>query len=468
MIGLVEESSKNTEIAGRPDRRDESNRSTKETPVLRVDSVVKNRFILDAIIGRGGMGVIYRARDIRKVEAQDRQPFVALKVLGEDFKNNPDSFIALQREARKSQELAHPNIVTVYDFDKDGPHVYMTMEYLTGKPLNAVLRQPDFKNKTLDERWSIIEQMGRALVYAHAKNIIHSDFKPGNIFVCDDGVVKVLDFGIARAAQTTEHDKGDTTVFDAGKLGALTPPYASCEMLENVSADFRDDIYALACVSYEILTGIHPFTRLSATQARDSKQKPTRIKNISKRRWNAIVHGLSFSRSGRTASVTQFLEELELLQPRTTSNSRFYWLWTLLVVAAIAANGVYLYFRSPAEPTEDLVAEPELPPQNPNLSQEDLEKIDRLMEIAELHFTVERLTEPIGSNALFSYKEILDIDPSYGPAREGLNKIAEHFQSQARISIDRGDLSEAKRLLTEGFKANPNHPGLLALRRLIN
>ena len=100
--------------------------------------------MLEECIGFGGMGTVYKALDLRKLEASDRKPYIAIKVLNVQFRGHPKSLIALQREARKAQALAHPNIVSVYDFDRDGPMVYLTMEYLTGKPLSQVLRAPGF------------------------------------------------------------------------------------------------------------------------------------------------------------------------------------------------------------------------------------------------------------------------------------------------------------------------------------
>ena len=104
--------------------------------------ILKQRFILDEKLGSGGMGTVYRAKDLRKVEAQDRQPYVAIKVLNNDFRAHPDAFIALQREASKSQGIAHPNIVSIFDFNKDGDVPYMTMELFagsgTGEPVERV------------------------------------------------------------------------------------------------------------------------------------------------------------------------------------------------------------------------------------------------------------------------------------------------------------------------------------------
>ncbi len=273
---------------------------------LQVGSVLKDRFTLIEVLGRGGMGVVYKAKDQHRVDGQDRQPFVALKVLSEEFKENPDSFIALQREARKSQQLAHPNVVTVYDFDVDRSHVYMVMECMEGQPLNAVMAQPGFLSKPLKKRWSIINQFGQALSYAHKQKIIHSDFKPGNIFYNGQQVVKVLDFGIARAVKDSQQNLGDTTVFDAGDLNWLTPAYASCEMFENKPPDVRDDIYALGCVAYEVLAGRHPFGKIPANLARNNKTVPERIKGISRKQWKAISHTLEFERESRTPRLKHF------------------------------------------------------------------------------------------------------------------------------------------------------------------
>jgi len=232
---------------------------------LSLGSVLKGRFVLESIVAggdKGGMGVVYKARDLIKEEAQDRNPFVAIKVLNEDFKRHPDSMKALQRESRKAQTLSHPNIINVHDFDRDGGNVFMAMELLEGSPLNDVIRTAREQGGLPPrEALRMIDSLGRALGHAHAKGIVHSDFKPSNAFLTHEGTVKVLDFGIARAAKVGGAGGGDKTLFDAGTLGALTMPYASCEQIEGKDPDPSDDVYALAVVSYELLTGKHPFER---------------------------------------------------------------------------------------------------------------------------------------------------------------------------------------------------------------
>src|SRR5450432_3558868 len=105
-----------------------------------VGSIIKNRFELLTLVGRGGMGMVFSALDRRKVEARDPNPNVAVKILNNTFQHHPDAFIALQREASKAQSLAHPNIVTVFDFDRDGENVFITMELLRGRSLEDVIR----------------------------------------------------------------------------------------------------------------------------------------------------------------------------------------------------------------------------------------------------------------------------------------------------------------------------------------
>ncbi|GAB7550339.1 serine/threonine protein kinase [Cupriavidus sp. 8B] len=274
-----------------------------------VGDTLNGRFVLEECLGVGGMGTVYKALDLRKLEASDRKPYIAIKVLNVQFRGHPKSLIALQREARKAQTLAHRNIVTVYDFDRDGSVVYLTMEYLSGKSLNRVLRAPDFAGMPYAKALPIITGMGRALSYAHERGFVHCDFKPANVFLTDSGEVKVIDFGIARVFQQPADD-ADPTVFDPGTLGGMTPAYASPEMFEHREPDPRDDIYALACVTYELLTGRHPYERLSANQARGAALKPQRPKVLSRGQWRALRAALSFDRATRTPTVARFLAEM--------------------------------------------------------------------------------------------------------------------------------------------------------------
>lgn len=233
---------------------------------VRVGAVLRERFELVEELGSGGMGVVYKALDQREIENRGREPYVAIKVLNEDFKRHPESARALQRESKKAMRLAHPNIVLVRDFDRDRGNVYMVMELLHGQPIDQLVLKSYPKGMPVDEAVRIVRGLGAALSYAHQEGIVHADFKPSNTFLTSKNVVKVLDFGVARAALAL--DRGDSTLFDAGKLNAVSPAYASIEMLIGEPPDARDDIYALACVTYFLLTGRHPFNGIDAIKAR--------------------------------------------------------------------------------------------------------------------------------------------------------------------------------------------------------
>jgi predicted Ser/Thr protein kinase len=308
-----------------------------------VGDTLNNRFVLEECLGVGGMGTVYKALDLRKLEASDRKPHVAIKVLNVQFRGNPQSLIALQREARKAQVLAHRNIVAVYDFDRDGAIVYLTMEYLSGKPLSHLLRNKNFKGMPYGEALPIVKGMANALAYAHEHGFVHCDFKPGNVLLTDKGEVKVIDFGIARVFQRPE-EESDATVFDPGTLGALTPAYASPEMIEHLEPDPRDDMYALGCIVYELLTGHHPFNRLSATQARSADLKPQRPEGLGNRPWRALRAALSFERQTRMPTVNRFVAEFTA-RPRVTKQR-------MLVAggAALAGLGVvvlgFVWYRA--------------------------------------------------------------------------------------------------------------------------
>ncbi|WP_246345100.1 protein kinase domain-containing protein [endosymbiont of Lamellibrachia barhami] len=279
-----------------------------------VGDILNQRFELVEEIGRGGMGVVFKALDQRKVEAKDRKPYVALKLLNESFKQHAASLMALQREARKAQDLKHPDVIGIFDFDKDEHgNYFIAMEFLEGSPLDKVIKKLRGTGMPPEQALKLITEMSLALAAAHnhKPGIIHSDFKPGNVFLTQDGEVKVFDFGIARAAKPKIPLAGsDVTAFDASTLGALTPTYASLGMLEGQDPDPRDDIYALAIVAYELFTGGRPFGRLPATEAQSKGLRPERVKGLSRRQWKGLQRGLAFKREDRTPSAEKFLDEL--------------------------------------------------------------------------------------------------------------------------------------------------------------
>ena len=198
------------------------------------------------VLGRGGMGVVYRARDARI--GRD----VAIKTLTEGYSGNPDMLKRFYQEAGHTGNLRHPNIVTVYDFGDEDGQPYIVMECLDGEPLDKVIRESHPLH--LSQKLDIIEQVCEALACAHTRGMIHRDVKPANIIVQRDGLVKLLDFGIARA----DEQPADGAITHTGTLVG-TPSYMSPERLRGEPFDGRADIFSTGVVLYQFLTGNLPF-----------------------------------------------------------------------------------------------------------------------------------------------------------------------------------------------------------------
>ena len=324
-----------------------------------IGSVIKGRFELVELLGAGGMGKVFKAIDRVRVEAKDRQHFVAIKLLSEAFRQHEVSAIALQREAKKALGLSHPNIVRVYDFDRDGTTLFMTMEFLSGQSLDQTIKASGFAGMPLDRALQMLRPVAAALAYAHESGLVHSDFKPSNVFVTDEGQVKVIDFGIARAVKHGG-DGGEQTAFDAGSLGALTLPYASPEQIAGLDPDPRDDIYALACVAYELLVGRHPFDRMSAAKARAQNKLPVKPDGLNAKQWEGLKRALDFDRAKRTPSVERFMQDLAPHAAATGGGGGK----ALVAIAAvggvgIAAAGIAVwFFTQPSPPPEPVPTPP--------------------------------------------------------------------------------------------------------------
>src|SRR2546421_6942439 len=189
------------------------------------------------------MGIIYRAQDVKLGRT------VALKFLPPELTCDPESKHRFEREAKAASQLDHPNICTVYDFgsEADG-QMYLAMACYDGESLaDKVARGP----VSLDEAIRIVEQIVRGLGKAHSAGIVHRDIKPANVMVTADGVVKILDFGLAKIALASKITKSHTTVG--------TPSYMAPEQLRGEEVGPQADIWALGIVLFELLTGELPF-----------------------------------------------------------------------------------------------------------------------------------------------------------------------------------------------------------------
>jgi tetratricopeptide (TPR) repeat protein len=200
------------------------------------------RYEIEGRIGKGAMGVVYAARD----EAMNRQ--VALKVMTADPEGEPDIRARFFREAQIAAKLGHRNIVTVFDIAEEDARLYIVMELLHGQTLDKYLKD---RRLDLEDKIDLMLQICAGLAVASAAGVYHRDIKPGNLFVQEDGILKILDFGIARLADSNMTASG----FIVG-----TPDYMSPEQARGLEVDERSDIFSAGAVFYFMLSGRKPFT----------------------------------------------------------------------------------------------------------------------------------------------------------------------------------------------------------------
>ncbi len=297
-------------------------------------TLLRERFRIVRVLGRGGMGTVYEAVDLRKEEAFDHDTAIALKVLKPGIVDAEITFMALQREARRAQQLAHPNIVTVFDFDRADDVVFMTMEFMRGRGLDSLVEQGPLE---IENTRRIGREIARGLAYAHKRGIVHSDLKPENVFVLDDGRVKILDFGIARAWQAEQPD------FVEAAVAGCTPAYASPQVLERQQANPADDVYALGLVILQMASGRHPFDWHSGLEARQQKMDYARPPGLRRREWRSLRAATAFERGQRPQDGEAFLRRFMPSTARMTA-------WLVAAAAVLAALAYSLLFTPEAGP----------------------------------------------------------------------------------------------------------------------
>jgi len=213
-----------------------------------IGKLLLNRYELLEKIGEGGMGSVYKA----KCHLLNR--FVAVKILKAELNNDEDFVARFKREATSIASLSHPNIVNVHDVGAEEHINFIVMEYIDGKTLKQIIKENGriSSRETLD----IVFQVAKALECAHKNNIIHRDIKPDNIMIMEDNMVKVMDFGIAKVADSR------TATNCNNVMGTVR--YFSPEQAKGNFVDCRTDIYSLGIVMYEMVTGQVPYNADSA------------------------------------------------------------------------------------------------------------------------------------------------------------------------------------------------------------
>jgi Tol biopolymer transport system component len=223
---------------------------------LPVGTILGNYEVV-GLLGAGGMGEVYRARDL----TLNRD--VAVKIVNHELCAHPDSRARLQREARALAALAHPHIAAVHEYGESDSGCYIAMEYVPGEPLNVLLAREHFRPRAA---LGIAVQIAGALEAAHDKGLVHRDLKPANIRLTPDGIVKVLDFGLARQIEGGD-DVAATGSGFVSRVGEVvgTPAYMSPEQARGHIVDRRTDIWSFGCVLYELLASRQAFSGPTST-----------------------------------------------------------------------------------------------------------------------------------------------------------------------------------------------------------
>lgn len=419
-----------------------------------VGTTLNDRYELESLVGSGGMGTVYRAIDRQRLKSGFSNPYVAIKILHRKLSLRQDWFSSLQQEASRCQQLTHPNIVEVYGFNSDGPNVYLSMEYLQGETLQQKIRHHGTEGLPYRDAARIITAMGEALAHAHDHGIVHYDFKPNNVFVTDDGRVKVIDFGIAH----TINDEQQSDHSPRGRK-TLTPVYASPQMLEHQAPDPRDDIFAFAITCYEVLTGRHPYARKLATKARDAGLCPIAPEGLSRQQWGLLKQSLAFNRDHRTATISDFLQGFDIHKHPSQQDSKVVKWVAASIVLLLAVTAFYLVsgWKIPFEVTASTFNSlPTHATSNQSVDfasiQENPIQPQETVNVRDHRNTPVHVQQPPSNTSLENENPAPSTDPAQAPAP------VNHTQAPSpallfRASSD-GDLNVVQRCLSAGISAN--------------
>jgi serine/threonine-protein kinase len=256
-------------------------------------------------IGRGGMGIVYRAED------EKLKRIVALKVLPRDFDEDDHRRKRFLREARVAAAIAHPNVATIHEVGEADGRIYIAMELAAGTTLRARLEKGAL---SVAETLRIGKDIARGVGKAHARGIAHRDLKPDNVMVSPDGAVKVLDFGLAKPMDDPKPEE-QVTVTQEGRIVG-TPGYMSPEQATGRTVDVRTDVFALGVILYEMVTGTRPFKGQTSMDAliatsRDAYVPASKLAKIPPSLDQLIKKCLEKEPSDRPASATEVLTALD-------------------------------------------------------------------------------------------------------------------------------------------------------------
>lgn len=451
------------------------------------------KYKVEKVLGEGAMGVVYACYDSaigRRVAIKTIHVHLLQGAEGEELRRR------FTREVQAVGKLSHPNIVGIFDTDEtqdaNGAAVpYFVMEFVDGRDLQEYLaagtRFPLSKN--IDIACQILD----AFEYTHKLGVIHRDVKPANIFLTEDGRIKIADFGIARV------DNSSLT-----QTGAVmgTPNYMSPEQCSGQVMDWRSDLFSIAVVIYELLTGEKAFSANSvhatmmklvqSTPEAPSVFNPTLPKALDA----VIVKALSKSPDERFQSAAEFARALEpfrqgsnnstqsstaatgdetLLISRPNQNTsasnhkavgkrQFPMAVLIGVVAALLLTAGVGFYTFSGKDAPVSIGPENIKPFATDLSPATQQKVEKLLKVATMHEKANRLIFPSGSSAYYVYNTVFEMDPGNPRARAGLREMEEKLVKQAQGYYQQGDYKTLEAHLKAGLQAFPENEQLHALQ----
>lgn len=419
------------------------------------------------LLGRGGMGLVYRAFD-RQLNRE-----VAIKTVTEGFTGDQEMLQRFYREAAKTGALKHPNIVIVYDLGEQDGFPYIVMEYLSGDPLDKFIRSA--QSQPLAFKLKIIEQVCYALGYAHRNDVIHRDVKPANVIVQPDGIVKLLDFGIARQEKTDGHLTRTGHV-----IGTIQ--YMAPERLKNEAFDGRSDIFSVGVMMFELLTGQLPFTGdySLVQQILSGKHPPLRqfLHQYPSALDGILDHALAKDPNDRYATADEMAAEVSSLAHELKKEQVAEWIERAERLVQeqqfTTAREILLQLLkvdSQHTRARQMIAQVQ---QNLTLRQR-AEQIRQLREQAEEAARDKRYDEAIGD-----LQEACGLDPANSELTELLEtvrqkkrrrELVEGYLREADTARDRGDLETAEAVIAKALEVDREDSRVraahVALARLI-
>ena len=293
-------------------------------------------------IGKGGMGVVYRARDTQL------ERIVAVKMIVTELADEEETRQRFLREARAAADLNHPNIIKIYDFREEAGRAYIVMELLAGHSLFDLLRTSEAV--PFPRKMALMRSMAAGLAFAHSRGIVHRDLKPGNLFVCEDGSLKILDFGLARIASSKLTRSG--LVFG-------TPDYMSPEQVRGTVVDHRSDIFSCGAVFYHLIAGHAPFAAgsLPLIMRKVLEEDPAPLAEVSPTVARIIAKALQKDPTARYQTTEQLCADLDragesdereatVLIQRAPARSGFPRIGRYRIVEQIGRGGMGVVYRA--------------------------------------------------------------------------------------------------------------------------